>query len=74
MVLFKEALNLQPDEPVANFDLANALAAQGRHAEAMPYYQAAVRAKPDFVEARFNLAMEFARSGNFAEASRSLLK
>lgn len=72
MVLLKEACALKPDEPLANFHLANALVAQGRHAEAIPHYQAAIREKPDFADARFNLATESARVGDFTQALRAV--
>ena len=53
--LFRELLQLQPDDAVAHNNLGSALARQGHMAEAVVEFQAALRINPQFAAARANL-------------------
>jgi len=54
--LWEETLRYDPQDPTALTNLGVALAAVGRPAEAIPYYEQALRIKPDTHDARANLA------------------
>ncbi len=54
--LWEETLRYDPADPTALTNLGVALAADGRPAEAIPYYEQALRIKPDTHDARANLA------------------
>ena len=69
---FGEAARLQPENALAQFNLANALQAAGRTADAIPRYEAALRLKPDYVEAHSNLALAMRDAGNLAGAIEHL--
>ena len=44
---YRQAIAAKPDDPVAHFDLGNALAALGESDEAIQEYREALRRKPD---------------------------
>jgi len=54
--LYRRAMNLDPAEPAAPFNLGNVLRAMGRSLEAETAYRAAVKADPRFAHAWYNLA------------------
>jgi len=54
--LYRRAMNMDPADPAAPFNLGNILRASGRTLEAETAYRAAVRADPDFASAWYNLA------------------
>jgi tetratricopeptide (TPR) repeat protein len=54
--LYRRAMNLDPADPAAPFNLGNVLRALGRGLEAETAYRAAVKADPRFARAWYNLA------------------
>ena len=54
--LYRRAMNLDPADPVAPFNLGNVLRVMGRSLEAETAYRAAVKADPCFAQAWYNLA------------------
>jgi tetratricopeptide (TPR) repeat protein len=54
--LYRRAMNMDPADPAAPFNLGNVLRAGGRNLEAETAYRAAVKADPDFASAWYNLA------------------
>lgn len=52
----------------ANYNLARALALQGRYAEAVAYYRRALAAAPELPGLDYNLAVALERIGNVEEA------
>ncbi len=65
------ALQLKPDYPEGEFNLANALRAEGRYPDAILHYGEALRLKPDYPEALDNLGTALAGAGRTAEAVAS---
>lgn len=68
---------MAPREPMIVLNLARALAAMGRVAEARDAFRAAIKLKPDFVEALFEYAHMLHRTGALEEAEhgfRQLLR
>jgi hypothetical protein len=68
VTLFTHAAAVIPDNYVAQVQLGNALAEQGRFAEAIDRYRAALRVKPDLAEAHGNLGALLAQEGRLDEA------
>jgi tetratricopeptide (TPR) repeat protein len=54
--LYRRAMNMDPADPAAPFNLGNVLRASGRNLEAEAAYRAAVKADPGFASAWYNLA------------------
>ena len=54
--LYRRAMNLDPDDSAAPFNLGNVLRSAGRSLEAEAAYRAAVKADPRFAQAWYNLA------------------
>ncbi len=54
--LYRRAMNMDPADPSAPFNLGNMLRATGRSLEAETAYRAAVKANPRFAQAWYNLA------------------
>jgi tetratricopeptide (TPR) repeat protein len=54
--LYRRAMNMDPADPAAPFNLGNVLRSSGRSLEAEAAYRAAVRADPNFASAWYNLA------------------
>jgi serine/threonine protein kinase/tetratricopeptide (TPR) repeat protein len=65
---FREALRLRPDWPHLHANLANALFAQGKHAEAERANRQAVQLAPDSPVGHFGLARSLHAQGKHAEA------
>ena len=68
----RQAVQLQPDQPIAHNLYGVALDATGRNTEAMEQFRLAIQEKPDFENARFNLAHAFARAGEKVQAIEQL--
>ena len=58
----------QPDNEMFRFSLAQALAAEGRPAEAIPHYEFCVAKKADWMMARILLGKLFLQLGRQADA------
>lgn len=58
----------QPDNEMFRFSLAQALAAEGRPAEAIPHYEFCVAKKADWMMARILLGKLFLQLGRRADA------
>ncbi len=54
--LYRRAMNMDPADPVAPFNLGNVLRAIGRSLEAETAYRTAVKADPGFAQAWYNLS------------------
>jgi superkiller protein 3 len=54
---FKEVLEIDPEEPEANYNLGNAYGDKGMFDEAVAVYKTAVENDPEFVDAYLNLSM-----------------
>src|SRR6202035_3850544 len=54
--LYRRAMNLDPADPAAPFNLGNVLRSTGRSLEAETAYRAAVKADPRYAQAWYNLA------------------
>jgi len=52
----------------AHYDLGNALAEQGKLAEAIQHYERALQLNPDYIAAQNNLGLALARQGKLVEA------
>lgn len=66
--LFERALAVTWDNYPAHTAMGNALAADGRYAEAVQHYQEAVRIQPGFDEARINLSLVLLKLGVIDQA------
>jgi tetratricopeptide (TPR) repeat protein len=65
--LFRRALDANPYLGAAHGNLANVLSDQGRHADAIPEYEAALRLSPsELIE--FNLGVNLSQMGRLQEA------
>jgi tetratricopeptide (TPR) repeat protein len=72
VALWRENVELQPYNHVAQMNLASVLAATGNSQDAIEHYRAGVRAKPDFVEGRYHLGLALAAAGRLDEAITEL--
>ena len=68
--LLRDALAVEPDNPVVIANQGVVLSDAGKPAEAIPLLERALSIDPDFHEARFNLAIAFARANRRADAAR----
>ena len=66
--LYEATLAKNPNAWLAHNNLANALAATGRVAEALPHYEAAQRLRPESAEIENNLGFAHIRRGDFDAA------
>ena len=70
--MFRKAVNLKPDNTDARYNLAMALAQQGRVAEAIGEFKALLAVDPNNADAHYNLAMALAGTAQWDEALRHL--
>ncbi|OGC92359.1 hypothetical protein A2899_03505 [Candidatus Amesbacteria bacterium RIFCSPLOWO2_01_FULL_49_25] len=66
--LFSQALKLDPDNSILNFNLGNAFARQQKYLAAIKWYRRAVALKPDYQKARVNLSSALSNLGRLKEA------
>ncbi|MDI6827997.1 MAG: tetratricopeptide repeat protein [Armatimonadota bacterium] len=66
--LFRHAIAVTHGNWLMHNNLGVALAAEGRHSEAISHYRAAVRAKPGYADAHNNLGNAFSRLGRHNDA------
>jgi Flp pilus assembly protein TadD len=66
---FRDALRLNPEQPMALNDLGVALESQGETQDAVEQFQHALRLDPDYTSARFNLANALTVQGKWNEAA-----
>jgi tetratricopeptide (TPR) repeat protein len=67
---FKAGLRSQPDNPLRQYGLAEALRFQGKTAEAIAHYERTLDAMPDLAEAHRGLCSIYIEGGRFDRASR----
>jgi tetratricopeptide (TPR) repeat protein len=65
---YAEAVRIQPDYPVAHYNMATVLTQRDQPDAAIEHYLQAVRFKPDFPEAQHNVAMLLVQQGKHAPA------
>src|SRR5881296_3470250 len=66
--LWAHALAIDPHSSVAQNDFGEALAQQGKLAEAIEHYRQALNIKPDYADAHYNLGGALAQQGKLADA------
>lgn len=65
---FNKIKELQPNSPYGDFGLGQTYAKQGRHAEAIKAFEAAISRKPDYWEAYSEMGYVYVDSGDFDKA------
>jgi Flp pilus assembly protein TadD len=70
--LFRRALAVTNDNPVANHNLGTYLMASGRLSEGLPYLETAVRIDPDSAPARTDLGTTLGQMGRLPDAIEQL--
>ena len=68
LLQFQQSVQLKPDDPEAQNNLATTLANLGQLSEALDHYQEAVRLKPNYLEAWANLMAAYDKLNRPAEA------
>src|SRR3989475_289948 len=66
--LWAHALAIDPNSSVAQNDFGEALAQQGKLAEAIEHYRQALNIRPDYADAHYNWAGALAQQGRLADA------
>jgi len=69
--LFNHALQVTKNNPLAHVNLGIALAAEGKHQEAIDHYRNAIKINPSDYKAYCNLAVAFKDQGNIEEAVKN---
>ena len=69
MAEHQTALRLKPGDAQVQSNLGSALGAEGKIAEALPYFAEAVRLNPDFGDAHRNYGLALAALGRTSEAA-----
>ncbi len=72
MQQFQALVDRQPENELFRFSLAQALASDGRGAEAMPHYELCISKKSDWMMARIHLGKLQLHLGLRAEAKKML--
>lgn len=67
----RAALAIVPDDPVATHNLGVALAAQGRHRDAVGCFETAIKADAGYVSAHYNRAVALLKLGEMQEAIKA---
>lgn len=68
LALFQQVVDIVPDWPIGQFNLAVVLKALGQWTAAITHYQRAIALRPDYAEAYQNLAVLWLKLGNVAES------
>jgi tetratricopeptide (TPR) repeat protein len=71
---WKKALEINPDDPMANNNLGTHLLKRGQLDEAIPYFEKAANLKPDYADAQNNLGIALLQKGRAGEAIEHLEK
>lgn len=69
VALFSHAVAVTADNPIAQYNLGQALSARRELGPAMVHYEKAIRIKPDYAAAHSNLGLCLFLSGRFSEAT-----
>ncbi|MCM8532448.1 MAG: tetratricopeptide repeat protein [Lentisphaeraceae bacterium] len=67
--MFKQVLEIDPEDLIANFGLGKALLDSGKYEDAIPYLQKCLDVKKDYTVAYLNLGLAYMKSGNQAQAA-----
>jgi len=70
----RTALNIDAENPQANFELGDVLVREHRFEEATPYLERTLKQRPDFLAVDADLAKIFIARGDTARATAELLK
>lgn len=68
---YRAALAIVPADPAVTHNLGVAIAAQGRHRDAIACFEAALRADPTYVSAHYNRAVALLRLDDIQEAIKA---
>lgn len=71
---YRSALTIVPADAAVTHNLGVAIAAQGRHGEAIACFDAALRADPGFVSAHYNRGVALMALGHTGEAGKALTR
>ena len=71
---WKKALEINPEDPMANNNLGTHLLKRGQLDEAIPYFAKAAELKPDYADAQNNLGIAVLQRGRTSEAIEHLEK
>ncbi len=69
---FRSAARITPRSPVAQYELANALAVSGRHEEALVAYELVEELSPNYGRIHFNQGTSLYHLGRYSEAEREM--
>ena len=67
---YQAALDLRPDDPVANNGLGSAWLSEGEPGKAAPYLRVALKNRPDYFDAHYNLGNALVSQGDFQAAAQ----
>jgi tetratricopeptide (TPR) repeat protein len=67
-VLYRKALEIDPRQPEAQYNLGYLTLERGEAEDAIPLFEGALEADPKFADAYFNLAMAFEQAGHAEKA------
>ena len=70
---FRRALELEPEEPRAHYNMGVALAASGDMSEALRHLREAVRIQPTYVDAQNNLGVLLSMTGHPPDAPAAIV-
>jgi tetratricopeptide (TPR) repeat protein len=68
---YRAALDIAPRDPAVTHNLGVVIAAQGRHRDAIGYFDGALEADPGYVSAHFNRGAALMRLGDVPEAIKA---
>jgi spermidine synthase len=70
LAYYSDALQIEPDNVVANFSVGQALAEQGKFDQAIVCFEKALKARPNSADIHASLAYPLAQQGKFNEAAK----
>ncbi|WP_413167434.1 tetratricopeptide repeat protein [Capilliphycus salinus ALCB114379] len=72
--VYRQGIELQPDDPWVHCNLGRSLLYQGKVEEAIPHLQNTIEIEPNLAEAYYNLGNAFTRQNRFEEAVNAYRK
>jgi tetratricopeptide (TPR) repeat protein len=74
LTLFERAVEVSPDNEIANQGLGTSLMLKGLMAEAIPYYRRALQLQPEMYESAYSLGRCYYELGEYGEAAPFLIE